>query len=76
MEKTELVEGTTCTRVLRQEGTWSIWGTGRSLDLNHYLSDAQRVNGAERVRTTQVHRRLESKAKVITGRALKVMLRT
>lgn len=40
------------------------------------LSDAQRVNGVERVGRTQVHKRLESKAKAITGRALKVMLRT
>lgn len=67
-----MVEGTTCARVLRQERIWSIWGIGRRLDL--MLSDAQRVSGAERVRTTQVHR-LKSKAKTDTGRALKVMLR-
>lgn len=44
--------------------------------MNYYLTDAQRVNGAERVRTAHVLRRLESKAKAIIGRALKVILRT
>lgn len=58
-------------KVLRQERTWSIWGPGSRLDLNHYLSDAQMLNGAERV-----HTKLESKANTITGRVLKAMLRT
>lgn len=56
---------TACAKVLRQERTWSIWGPGSRLDLNHYLSDAERV-----------HRKLESKANTITGRVLKAMLRT
>lgn len=53
-------------KVMRQERTQTIWGTGRGLDLNHCrLSDAQRLNEAERV-----HRRLESKVKAVSGKVL------
>lgn len=71
-----MAEGTTGAKVQRQARPWSIWGVRSRLDLNHYLSDAQKVNGAERGRTLQVHEWLESKVKAETGRALKVMLRT
>lgn len=46
--------------------------------MNHFQSDTQRVSEAQRKRErrTQVRRRLENKAKAVTAKVLKAMLRT